>query len=71
MRLGDIAAAAAAVQPVLDRQREIGARYRLSPEAVDATVTLLARLAVWRHGSLPVLRGLTRRERAPESIAAL
>jgi hypothetical protein len=43
----------------------------LPPAAVDATVELLGRLAVWRHGALPVLRALTRQERAPGSIAAL
>jgi hypothetical protein len=40
-------------------------------DAIEATVELLGRLAVWRHGPLPVLRALARRERAPESIAAL
>lgn len=43
----------------------------LPPEAVEATVTLLGRLAVWRHGALPVVRALARQERAPASIAAL
>jgi uncharacterized protein (TIGR03083 family) len=42
-----------------------------SPAAAEATVELLGRLAVWRHGSLPVVRALARRERAPDSIAAL
>jgi hypothetical protein len=39
--------------------------------AAEATVDLLGRLAVWRHGALPVVRALARRERAPASIAAL
>ncbi|MDG6107834.1 maleylpyruvate isomerase N-terminal domain-containing protein [Dactylosporangium aurantiacum] len=43
----------------------------LPAAATDATVQLLARLAVWRHGPLPVLRALTRQERAPGSVAAL
>ncbi|MEV4512761.1 maleylpyruvate isomerase N-terminal domain-containing protein [Dactylosporangium sp. NPDC049525] len=42
-----------------------------SAAAAEATVQLLARLAVWRHGPLPVVRALARRERAPDSIAAL
>lgn len=42
------------------------------PEAAtDATIALLARIASWRHGPLPVVRALSRRERAPASIAAL
>ncbi len=41
------------------------------PEAVvQATVGLLAVLAVQRHGGVPVVRALSRRERAPESISA-
>ncbi|MGI5176928.1 hypothetical protein ACQEVZ_11400 [Dactylosporangium sp. CA-152071] len=44
---------------------------QLPPEAVAATVELLGRLAVWRHGALPVVRALARQERAPASIAAL
>ncbi|KJS54192.1 maleylpyruvate isomerase N-terminal domain-containing protein [Streptomyces rubellomurinus] len=43
----------------------------LPPEATDAVVGLLARLAVWRHGSVNVLRALSRAERAPGSIAAI
>ena len=42
----------------------------LPEEATDLLVDLLARLAVWRHGPLPVLRALTRQERAPATIAA-
>lgn len=43
----------------------------LPAAATEATIGLLARVAAWRHGSLPVVRGLARRERAPASIAAL
>ncbi|KJS61712.1 maleylpyruvate isomerase N-terminal domain-containing protein [Streptomyces rubellomurinus] len=43
----------------------------LPPEATDAVVGLLARLAVWRHGPVNVLRALSRAERAPGSIAAI
>lgn len=43
----------------------------MPPAATGATIALLARLAAWRHGPLPVLRALSRRERAPASIAAL
>ncbi|GID92092.1 maleylpyruvate isomerase N-terminal domain-containing protein [Amorphoplanes digitatis] len=39
-------------------------------EATEAAIRLLGRLAAWRHGPLPVLRALTRQERAPASIAA-
>jgi hypothetical protein len=39
--------------------------------ATDATIQLLSRLAAWRHGPLAVVRALARRERAPETIAAL
>jgi hypothetical protein len=39
--------------------------------ATDATIQLLARVAAWRHGPLAVVRALARRERAPETIAAL
>ncbi len=42
----------------------------LPEEATDLLVDLLARLAVWRHGPLPVLRALSRQERAPATIAA-
>jgi uncharacterized protein (TIGR03083 family) len=42
----------------------------LPPAAVDTVVDLLARLAVRRHGPTPVLRALTRAERAPTTIAA-
>jgi hypothetical protein len=41
------------------------------PAAVnEATVRLLAALAVDRHGALPVVRALSRRERAPETVSA-
>ncbi|MEV4741823.1 maleylpyruvate isomerase N-terminal domain-containing protein [Streptomyces sp. NPDC049555] len=40
------------------------------PEVVDSVVGLLARLAVHRHGAVPVLRALARAERAPTTIAA-
>jgi hypothetical protein len=39
--------------------------------AVDTVVTLLARLAVRRHGAASVLRALSRAERAPTTIAAI
>ncbi|WP_042414815.1 maleylpyruvate isomerase family mycothiol-dependent enzyme [Streptacidiphilus anmyonensis] len=42
----------------------------LPAAATDAVVRLLATLAARRHGSVPVLRALTRAERAPDSIAA-
>jgi hypothetical protein len=42
----------------------------LPPPAVDTVVDLLSRLAVRRHGPTPVLRALTRAERAPATIAA-
>lgn len=43
----------------------------LPPAATEATIHLLGTLAAWRHGALPVVRALARRERAPDSIAAL
>jgi hypothetical protein len=43
----------------------------LPATATEATIQLLARLAAWRQGPLPVVRALARRERAPASIAAL
>lgn len=43
----------------------------LPAAATDATIQLLTRIATWRHGALPVVRALARRERAPASIAAL
>jgi len=42
----------------------------LPPEVLDPVLTLLTGLAVRRHGQAAVLRALTRRERAPASIAA-
>lgn len=39
--------------------------------ATEATIQLLATIAAWRHGPLAVVRALARRERAPETIAAL
>jgi hypothetical protein len=41
------------------------------PEATDTVAVLLTRLAAQRHGILPVLRALSRSERAPENIAAI
>jgi hypothetical protein len=38
-------------------------------EATDAVIVCLSRIAVARHGSLTVLRALTRRERATDPIA--
>jgi hypothetical protein len=38
--------------------------------ATGATIRLLASVAAWRHGSLAVVRALSRRERAPDSISA-
>ena len=43
----------------------------LPPAATEATIHLLARVAAWRHGPLPVVRALARRERAPDTVAAL
>jgi hypothetical protein len=43
----------------------------LPEAATDATLTLLTRLAARRHGVAPVLRALSRSERAPGSIAAI
>lgn len=43
----------------------------LPGDTVDLVVGLLARLAVHRHGATPVLRALSRSERAPASIAAI
>jgi uncharacterized protein (TIGR03083 family) len=42
----------------------------LPEEVADIVAFLLARLAVRRHGLTPVLRALSRTERAPTSIAA-
>jgi hypothetical protein len=42
----------------------------LPQRAVDTVVDLLTRLAVRRHGATPVLRALSRAERAPTTIAA-
>lgn len=42
----------------------------LPAPATDAVVGILATLAARRHGSVPVLRALTRAERAPATIAA-
>jgi hypothetical protein len=39
-------------------------------EAADAVATCLTRIAVARHGLLPVLRTLSRRERASAPVAA-
>jgi hypothetical protein len=43
----------------------------LPPAATEAAIGLLSQVAVWRHGPLAVVRALARRERAPETIAAL
>lgn len=48
-----------------------GAAPDVPLEAADTVVTLLARLAVRRHGVAPVLRALSRAERATGSIAAI
>lgn len=42
----------------------------LPPEVLEPVFTLLTDLAVKRHGQAAILRALTRRERAPETIAA-
>jgi hypothetical protein len=42
----------------------------LPPEAADLVITTLARIAVKHHGAVPVLRGLSRRERTTAPIAA-
>ncbi|GAB3136600.1 maleylpyruvate isomerase N-terminal domain-containing protein [Microbispora hainanensis] len=39
-------------------------------EAADAVTTCLTRIAVARHGCLPLIRALSRRERAVDQIAA-
>lgn len=38
-------------------------------QAADLVVTTLARISRRRHGTLPVLRALSRRERAPSTVA--
>jgi hypothetical protein len=38
--------------------------------ATEPVIELLAKLSAWRHGATEVMRALTRRERAPDSIAA-
>ena len=43
---------------------------RLSDDTVMLVVTLLARVALRRHGQAAMLRALSRRERAPGTIAA-
>ncbi len=42
----------------------------LPPEVLEPVLALLTDLSVRRHGQAAVLRSLTRRERAPETIAA-
>jgi Mycothiol maleylpyruvate isomerase N-terminal domain len=42
----------------------------VSTEATDAVIACLTRIAVARHGFLPVMRTLARRERATDPIAA-
>lgn len=50
----------------------VGVETPVLPEsAVQTVVDLLSRLAVRRHGAVPVLRALSRAERAPGSIAAI
>ncbi|GLZ81553.1 hypothetical protein Afil01_63600 [Actinorhabdospora filicis] len=41
-----------------------------APEVAETVVVLLTRLSTRRHGALPLIRALSRRERAPETIAA-
>ena len=43
---------------------------RLPDEVLDPVLTLLAGIAVRRHGQAAVLRSLARKERAPSSVAA-
>lgn len=40
------------------------------PSVTEPVIGLLASISVQRHGPLPLLRALSRRERAPESVAA-
>jgi hypothetical protein len=50
----------------------VGLATRELPDtAFDPVLTLLARLAVRRHGQAAVLRALTRKERAPAAINAI
>ena len=42
----------------------------MPPEATDTVLVLLTRVAAQRHGPIPVLRALSRAERAPATIAA-
>jgi hypothetical protein len=42
----------------------------LPAASTEPVIELLTKLAVWRHGPTGVMRTLTRRERAPDSIAA-
>lgn len=44
---------------------------QLPPQATDAVLTLLTRLAARRHGPAAVLNTLTRAERAPAMITAI
>jgi hypothetical protein len=43
---------------------------QIPPAAADIATSLLTQLAVRRHGLAPVVRALSRKERAPSSIAA-
>jgi hypothetical protein len=43
----------------------------LPPECHDAAIAALCRLAARRYGPAALLRALSRRERAPDTIAAL
>jgi hypothetical protein len=47
-----------------------GGQPGMPDEAVDTVLVLLTRLAARRHGTAAVLRALSRRERAPETIVA-
>jgi hypothetical protein len=42
----------------------------LTPESADLVITALARIAVIHHGAVPVLRALSRQERAIVSVTA-
>jgi hypothetical protein len=44
---------------------------RFTPSAMDTVIGLLCRLAVRRHGPIPILRAFSRAERAPDTVAAI
>jgi hypothetical protein len=55
-----------------DLATSVGLReVQFPPTAADIATSLLTQLAVRRHGLAPVLRTLSRAERAPASIAAI